>query len=146
MSVFSLCRAFSAVHGEPVRRMQRRLRVRHALAWVLDTAAPLARVAAECGFASQTHLSTQFRRELGLTPGAVRRPEGCKSIFAVPRPVSPAPWDGQSPRPRPRRRAARWRRPWPGQSPPAESRSPSGPGAPDPSRAPGSPSGSFPAR
>ncbi|RKH13398.1 AraC family transcriptional regulator [Corallococcus sp. CA053C] len=73
VSVFSLCRAFSAVHGVPVHRMQQRLRLRHALSWVLDTAAPFAQVAAECGFASHAHLCTQFRREFGLTPSAVRR-------------------------------------------------------------------------
>jgi AraC-like DNA-binding protein len=80
--VFALCRAFSAVHGEPVHRMQQRLRLRHALALVLDTQAPLAHLAAECGFASHAHLCGQFRREFGLTPSEVRRPEGWRALLS----------------------------------------------------------------
>jgi AraC family transcriptional regulator len=35
--------------------------------------APLATVAAECGFSHQSHMGSAFRRILGMTPGAYRR-------------------------------------------------------------------------
>lgn len=81
VSVFALCRAFRKVHGEPVHRMQQRLRLRHALALVLDTRASLAQVAADCGFASHAHLTTQFHREFGLTPSLARTPAGSRQLL-----------------------------------------------------------------
>ncbi|PIO97691.1 hypothetical protein CJ014_18585 [Pleomorphomonas carboxyditropha] len=42
--------------------------------WLLDRGANgLAQVAMACGFSSQAHLTTAFRRHLGLTPGNYRR-------------------------------------------------------------------------
>lgn len=49
------------------------VRLRHALAGLLDTAEPVAQIAAGTGFASQAHLTTRFRRRFGVTPAACRR-------------------------------------------------------------------------
>ena len=76
VSVFTLCRAFRRARGASVHRSRQRLRLRHALALMLDTDWPLARVAAECGFASHAHLTDRFRRELGITPARARRSGG----------------------------------------------------------------------
>ncbi len=73
VSVFALCRAFREVHGVSVHRHQQRLRVRHALAAMLDPDRTLADIAAEYGFASHAHLTSLFRRELGMPPREARR-------------------------------------------------------------------------
>jgi AraC-like DNA-binding protein len=73
VSVFALCRAFRAAHGESIHRRQQRVRVRHALALALETSWGLADIAAECGFASHAHLTSTFRRLLGVTPSEARR-------------------------------------------------------------------------
>jgi AraC-like DNA-binding protein len=49
------------------------VRLRHALAWLLDSAEPVAQIAAGAGFASQAHLTTRFLRRFGVTPAACRR-------------------------------------------------------------------------
>jgi AraC-like DNA-binding protein len=72
VSIFALSRAFRRVHGVPVHRWRQRLRVRHALAAILDSRRSLAAVAADCGFSSHAHLTALFRREIGLTPSEVR--------------------------------------------------------------------------
>jgi AraC family transcriptional regulator len=42
--------------------------------WLLqETELPLARVANECGFAHQSHLTQVFKRHLGRTPNAYRQ-------------------------------------------------------------------------
>jgi AraC-like DNA-binding protein len=73
VSVFAVCRAYRSARGTSVHRALQRLRVRHALALMLDTSWSLARIAAECGFASHAHLTGLFRRELGSSPGRLRR-------------------------------------------------------------------------
>jgi AraC-like DNA-binding protein len=75
-SVFHACRAFRRATGETLHGYRRRLRVRHALALLVDSDAPLADVAAQTGFASQSHLTNIFRAELGTTPGRVRAQRG----------------------------------------------------------------------
>jgi len=57
----------------------RKLRVRMACRGLVFTEKPLAEVAFECGFADQSHLGREFRRETGLSPRAYRaryRPAG----------------------------------------------------------------------
>lgn len=50
----------------------RRLRIRMACRALVFTDRPLADVAIECGFADQSHLGHEFRRQTGRTPGAYR--------------------------------------------------------------------------
>ena len=49
------------------------LRVERAQLLLTATRLPIAHVALECGFASQEHLTRQFRRLSGTTPAAYRR-------------------------------------------------------------------------
>lgn len=72
VSVFHACRVFRRVEGTTLHRRLTELRLRHALALVLDTGWSFGRIAAEAGFANQGHLGNAFRRRYGRTPGAVR--------------------------------------------------------------------------
>lgn len=64
---FTLARQFRAAYGtSPDRyRTQRRLALARA---AIERGQPLARVAAEAGFADQSHMTRQFRRTYGVTP------------------------------------------------------------------------------
>jgi AraC-like DNA-binding protein len=76
ISVFHACRVFRRVEGTTLHRRLTELRLRHALALVLDTGWSFGRIAAEAGFANQGHLGNAFRRRYGQTPGAVRAGAG----------------------------------------------------------------------
>lgn len=82
VSPFHACRAFRRVRGVTIHQAQIDLRLRHALAMLLDTSLPLAQVALEAGFANQGHLGNAFRRRFGVSPGTARR-EGPRSIVRV---------------------------------------------------------------
>ncbi|MGH7242927.1 MAG: helix-turn-helix transcriptional regulator [Phycisphaerales bacterium] len=73
MSPFHLCRVFKRHTGLPVHRYLERLRLRHALACVLDTKERMISIAAKCGFCSEAHLSNAFLREFGHRPSRLRR-------------------------------------------------------------------------
>jgi AraC-like DNA-binding protein len=64
---FSLCRQFRRAFGtSPDRyRTLRRLALARA---AIEAGAPLARAAAETGFADQSHMTRQFKRTYGLSP------------------------------------------------------------------------------
>lgn len=78
VSVFHACRVFKRVTGLGIHQYHRELRLRHALAWLLDTRRPLARIALDAGFANQAHLTNAFRRRFGTTPGRVRATGICR--------------------------------------------------------------------
>lgn len=71
-SLFHACRVFQRATGTTIAGYRRELRLRHALAMMIDGDAPLAEVASSTGFASQSHLSNLFRARFGTTPGRVR--------------------------------------------------------------------------
>ena len=73
VSVFHACRAFRRATGGSLHRFQRELRLRHALALVLDTDRPLGEIAYAVGFANQGHFGNQFRDRFGVPPGVARR-------------------------------------------------------------------------
>jgi len=73
LSVFYLCRAFGAAMGMPPHAYQTQIRVIRAKALLVTERLPLAQVAAEVGFASQSHLTRHFARLVGVTPGQYLR-------------------------------------------------------------------------
>lgn len=73
VSPFHACAAFRAATGTTLHGHLMEVRLHPALAGLLDTAEPVAQIAAGTGFASQAHLTTRFRRRFGVTPAACRR-------------------------------------------------------------------------
>ena len=65
-------RAFQRATGDPPQRFVLKRRLCRARDLISGSAESLAQVAARTGFASQAHLSTVFRKELGTTPGRYR--------------------------------------------------------------------------
>ena len=72
VSVFHACRVFRRVMRTSIHRYRQSVRLRHALALLLDSRMSVARIAAETGFANQGHLGNIFRRRFGLTPAQAR--------------------------------------------------------------------------
>ena len=68
-----LARVFRAHAHKTAGDYLRDLRVRAACALLRDRDFPLARVAAECGFADQSHFNRVFKRTVNTTPGEFRR-------------------------------------------------------------------------
>jgi AraC-like DNA-binding protein len=66
-------RAFGRVYGCPPAEYVRRLRVDAACHALTHSDATLADIAMACGFADQSHMSRQFQRRIGVTPGQFRR-------------------------------------------------------------------------
>lgn len=69
---FTLLRGFSRAYGLPPHAWLLQERVRRAQALLRVGLSP-AEVAAEVGFADQSHLTRHFKRILGVTPGRYRR-------------------------------------------------------------------------
>ncbi|MGE0867951.1 MAG: helix-turn-helix transcriptional regulator [Kofleriaceae bacterium] len=83
-SVFHACRAFRATTGSTIAGFRRELRLRHALARLLDGDEPLIEVAAATGFASQAHLTNLFRARFGITPARARSAAGRRALAELP--------------------------------------------------------------
>jgi AraC-like DNA-binding protein len=62
---------------------------------LLEAGRSIAEVAAETGFADQSHLHRHFQRSLGLTPGEYQR----RILNTSRRPLAPTPLPGQGPLP-----------------------------------------------
>ncbi|MFW5734139.1 MAG: helix-turn-helix domain-containing protein [Oceanidesulfovibrio sp.] len=71
MSPFHLVRVFRDRHGLTPHAYLVQMRVRRAKT-LLRTPMRLADIAAAVGFADQSHLTRQFKRQFGVTPGAYR--------------------------------------------------------------------------
>jgi len=68
-----LARVFRTQERQTPGDYLRRVRVRVACDLLRDPEWPLAAIAAECGFADQSHFTRAFRRVAGTTPGQFRR-------------------------------------------------------------------------
>lgn len=73
VSPHHLSRVFHSVTGETISRYRRRLRARRALERLAAGDRDLAGLAAELGFADQSHLHRVLRAETGQLPSALRR-------------------------------------------------------------------------
>jgi AraC-like DNA-binding protein len=73
VSPHHLSRIFRSVTGETISRHRMRLRTRNALERLAGGEQDLARVAADAGFADQSHLCRVVRRQTGHTPSALRQ-------------------------------------------------------------------------
>lgn len=73
LSLPHFMRAFRASTGEAPLRFIMQRRVKRAQSLLLETDAPLIRIAHDCGFADQAHMTTCFRRLAGTTPARFRR-------------------------------------------------------------------------
>ncbi|MEO0361283.1 MAG: AraC family transcriptional regulator [Pseudomonadota bacterium] len=72
LSVFHFARSFrAAADVSPLRYVMMR-RVEAARRLLAETEEPLAEIAYLCGFSSQAHFSTAFKKHVGATPGAFR--------------------------------------------------------------------------
>jgi AraC family transcriptional regulator len=69
-------RAFKESFADTPNRYVMRRRVERAQGMMLATSATLGRIAADCGFADQSHFNRQFRRLVGENPLAWRRARG----------------------------------------------------------------------
>ena len=67
-----IARAFRKRHGVSVGEYGRRARIEWAAAQIVGGDRALAEIAAEAGFADQSHFTRLFRRYLGTTPGRFR--------------------------------------------------------------------------
>ena len=68
LSPYYLLRAFRAEVGMPPHAYLESVRIRHAQR-LIEAGEPLAEVAAEVGFSSQSHLTYRFKQIIGVTPG-----------------------------------------------------------------------------
>jgi AraC family transcriptional regulator len=72
LSSYHFARSFKATTGRSPAAYVHAVRVQRARELLAFTVLNLAEIALSCGFASQAHFTTAFRRRLGVTPGAYR--------------------------------------------------------------------------
>ena len=83
LSLRSLQRRFQDRHLPPPEFWRLLARARRAVA-LLPTPAPLAEIAAECGFSDQAHMSRAMARWFGHSPAQLRRDAGLRLLLAQP--------------------------------------------------------------
>jgi AraC family transcriptional regulator len=72
VSAAHLARVFRARYGTSVGEYGRRLRLDWAVAEIARGEAPIAEIAAQAGFADQSHFTRLFRQHVGMTPARFR--------------------------------------------------------------------------
>jgi AraC-like DNA-binding protein len=72
ISPWTVSRGFAMVFGVSPEAFRARTRAHHALKLIHDTQAPLASIAAELGFADQSHMTRSVKRLTGIGPHAWR--------------------------------------------------------------------------
>jgi len=82
-SPFHVCRVFAAHSGMSLHRYRVLLRLRSAIAMLLEGDQPLAAIAAATGFHDRSHLSRAFARHLGMSPAQMRQRARSASVRAM---------------------------------------------------------------
>lgn len=73
LSAHRFAHDFSRSTGHSPHQFVLAQRVQRAVSLLQHSKLPLAEVAASCGFANQQHMNNVLRRQVGLTPGALRQ-------------------------------------------------------------------------
>lgn len=73
MGRFQFSRAFRAATGQPPHRYVLNRRIARAKTLLLSRDTSIADIAYACGFASQAHMTTTFKRLFGVTPNKIRQ-------------------------------------------------------------------------
>ena len=68
----TFARAFKRVAGMSLRRFVLSQRIEHARTEILSTNRALSEIAADTGFSSHSHMTTAFKRQLGVGPNELR--------------------------------------------------------------------------
>jgi AraC-like DNA-binding protein len=77
VSLYHACRAFRRVMGTSIHRYHLEVRLRHALALLLESDRSIVEVAADLGFANQAHLTSLVRQRFGTPPARIRQKRDC---------------------------------------------------------------------
>src|SRR5262249_43966655 len=78
VGVFQFAHAFKRRMGVPPHQYVLRKRVERAISLMRDPEESIVDIALRCGFSSQSHLATVFRRVTGTTPAAYRARTGTR--------------------------------------------------------------------
>jgi AraC family transcriptional regulator len=78
IAVHAFAVAFTKAFGTPPYRYVVQRRIERAKSLLRQTDLPIAHIAYDTGFASQSHLATAFKRNVGQTPGEYRRSIGAR--------------------------------------------------------------------
>lgn len=81
LSMYHFARVFRTSMGKSPHQYIVERRVAAAKKQLDQTDAPIAQIAYDCGFSSQSHLTVTFRRVYGTTPGMQRRKRAIKMPF-----------------------------------------------------------------
>ena len=73
LSLYHFARAFRTSAGMTPRAYVEQRRIERAQRLIADSTQPLADIAAQCGFVTQSRLTVALRRHTGFTPAAYRR-------------------------------------------------------------------------
>ena len=76
ISVCGLKRLFQRHHGTSPHQYLLERRIAKAARFLIETELPIAEVALETGFSSQSHFATAFKKKIGLSPKAYREARG----------------------------------------------------------------------
>jgi len=75
LSRFHFARRFRSATGVTAHEFVLQARVDRARAMLQRSSTPLPEIARQCGFADQSHLTREFKKRVGTTPGAYRAQE-----------------------------------------------------------------------
>ena len=76
---YQFSRLFKASFGENAKDVVARFRLSKAQELLLSSDMPLAQIALDCGFSAQSHMTSAFKKHLGVTPAVYRQQNRRKS-------------------------------------------------------------------